>query len=86
MSETTPKITPSGSDSAGHGVVPAGISGDPGPTTEERRQTRRLVSAGVLMASGTALSRVMGFFRLMLLVYLFGGRYFLRGLTAGAVK
>jgi putative peptidoglycan lipid II flippase len=72
MSETTPKITPSGSDSAGHGVVPSGISGDPGPTTEERRQTRRLVSAGVLMASGTALSRVMGFFRLMLLVYLFG--------------
>jgi putative peptidoglycan lipid II flippase len=41
-------------------------------TTEERRQTKRLVSASVLMASGTALSRVMGFFRLMLLVYLFG--------------
>ena len=52
--------------------VPAGISGDPGPTTEERRRTRRLVSASALMASGTALSRVMGFFRLMLLVYLFG--------------
>jgi putative peptidoglycan lipid II flippase len=73
MSETTPKINPSGPDSgAQDGVVPAGISGDPGPSTEERRQTRRLVSAGVLMASGTALSRVMGFFRLMLLVYLFG--------------
>ena len=73
MSETTPKISPSGPDSgAQDGVVPAGISGDPGPSTEERRQTRRLVSAGVLMASGTALSRVMGFFRLMLLVYLFG--------------
>ncbi|HEY6689352.1 MAG TPA: murein biosynthesis integral membrane protein MurJ [Propionibacteriaceae bacterium] len=54
------------------GVVPPGISGDPGPSTEERRQTRRLVSASMLMAAGTALSRVMGFFRLMLLVYLFG--------------
>jgi putative peptidoglycan lipid II flippase len=61
MSETsTPKIGSSG------------IGGDPGPTTEERRHTRRLVSASVLMAAGTALSRVMGFFRLMLLVYLFG--------------
>jgi putative peptidoglycan lipid II flippase len=61
MSETsTPKISSSG------------IGGDPGPTTEERRHTRRLVSASVLMAAGTALSRVMGFFRLMLLVYLFG--------------
>src|SRR4026209_1411749 len=61
MSETsTPKI------------IPPGISGDPGPSPEERRQTKRLVSASVLMASGTALSRVMGFFRLMLLVYLFG--------------
>ena len=67
MSEkTTPKISPSGPDSGAHdGVVPAGLSGDPGPSTEERRHTRRLVSAGVLMASGTALSRVMGFFRLM---------------------
>ncbi|HET6757995.1 MAG TPA: murein biosynthesis integral membrane protein MurJ [Propionibacteriaceae bacterium] len=61
MSETsTPKISSSG------------IGGDPGPSTEERRHTRRLVSASVLMAAGTALSRVMGFFRLMLLVYLFG--------------
>src|SRR5215211_4444740 len=61
MSEiSTPKISSSG------------IGGDPGPTTEERRHTRRLVSASVLMAAGTALSRVMGFFRLMLLVYLFG--------------
>ncbi|HJV14686.1 MAG TPA: murein biosynthesis integral membrane protein MurJ [Propionibacteriaceae bacterium] len=61
MSETsTPKISS------------PGIANDPGPTTEERRQTRRLVSASVLMASGTALSRVLGFFRLMLLVYLFG--------------
>src|SRR6188472_342198 len=49
-----------------------GITSDPGPTTEERRHTRRLVSASMLMAAGTALSRVMGFFRLMLLVYLFG--------------
>jgi putative peptidoglycan lipid II flippase len=62
-----------GKDSGGlGGVVPPGISGDPGPTTEERRHTRRLVSASMLMAAGTALSRVMGFFRLMLLVYLFG--------------
>lgn len=61
MSETsTPKISS------------PGIGGDPGPTTEERRQTRRLISASVLMAAGTALSRVLGFFRLMLLVYLFG--------------
>jgi putative peptidoglycan lipid II flippase len=61
MSETsTPKISS------------PGIGGDPGPSTEERRHTRRLVSASVLMASGTALSRVLGFFRLVLLVYLFG--------------
>ena len=45
---------------------------DQGPTTEERRRTRRLVSASAVMASGTALSRVMGFFRLMLLAYLSG--------------
>jgi putative peptidoglycan lipid II flippase len=42
------------------------------PTTEELRHTRRLVSASALMAAGTAISRVLGFFRLMLLVYLFG--------------
>jgi putative peptidoglycan lipid II flippase len=42
------------------------------PTTEELRRTRRLVSASALMAAGTATSRVLGFFRLMLLVYLFG--------------
>ena len=59
MSETsTPKIS---------SALP-----DPGPRTEERRRTKRLISASMLMASGTALSRVMGFFRLMLLVYLFG--------------
>ena len=71
---STPKIVPPESNSGGRGgVVPPGIiSDDPGPSTEERRQTKRLVSASVLMASGTALSRVMGFFRLMLLVYLFG--------------
>src|SRR6478609_10970666 len=39
----------------------------PGPS-----RNRRLLRAGGVMASGTALSRVMGFFRLMLLVYLFG--------------
>ena len=32
----------------------------------------RLISASAVMAAGTALSRVMGFFRLMLLVFLFG--------------
>ena len=32
----------------------------------------RLISAGAVMAAGTALSRVMGFFRLMLLAFLFG--------------
>ena len=42
------------------------------PSTEERRHTRRLVSASALMAAGTGTSRVLGFFRLMLLVYLFG--------------
>src|SRR4026207_1472651 len=77
MSEiSTPKTNPSGSDAGGHGGVVSPkinpLEPDPGPTTEERKQTRRLVSASVLRASGTALSRVMGFFRLMLLVYLFG--------------
>ncbi len=42
------------------------------PSTEERRHTRRLVSASALMAGGTATSRVLGYFRLVLLVYLFG--------------
>ena len=37
----------------------------PGPSA-------RLISASAVMAGGTALSRVMGFFRLMLLVFLFG--------------
>src|SRR3954470_24785941 len=35
-------------------------------------RTASLVSASALMASGTLLSRVLGFFRLMLLVFLFG--------------
>jgi putative peptidoglycan lipid II flippase len=61
MSDTsTPKVSP-----------PEAGAGD-GPSTEERRHTRRLVSASALMAAGTATSRVLGFFRLMLLVYLFG--------------
>jgi putative peptidoglycan lipid II flippase len=75
MSDTsTPKISPPGPDPGGRGgVVPPGISGDAeGPTTEERRRTTRLVSASALMAAGTATSRVLGFFRLMLFVYLFG--------------
>jgi putative peptidoglycan lipid II flippase len=60
MSDTsTPKISPPG-------------IGTEEPTPEERRHTRRLVSASALMAAGTATSRVLGFFRLMLLVFLFG--------------
>jgi putative peptidoglycan lipid II flippase len=38
----------------------------------ESGRVARLVSASAVMAAGTALSRVMGFFRLMLLVFLFG--------------
>ena len=75
MSDTsTPKMSPPGPDSGGRGgVIPPGISRDAeGPATEERRRTRRLVSASALMAGGTATSRVLGFFRLMLFVYLFG--------------
>jgi putative peptidoglycan lipid II flippase len=41
-------------------------------THPESRRTARLISASAVMAAGTALSRVMGFFRLMLLVFLFG--------------
>ena len=40
--------------------------------TEEASATRRLLSAGAIMASGTALSRVLGFVRLVVLVALFG--------------
>ena len=75
MSDTsTPKVSPSGPGSGGRGgVVPPGINRDSDePSTEERRHTRRLVSASALMAGGTATSRVLGYFRLMLLVYLFG--------------
>jgi putative peptidoglycan lipid II flippase len=75
MSETsTPKASPPGPGPGGRGgVVPPGISRDRDePSTEERRATRRLVSASALMAGGTATSRVLGYFRLMLLVYLFG--------------
>jgi putative peptidoglycan lipid II flippase len=41
-------------------------------TRRESRRIARLISASAVMAAGTALSRVMGFFRLMLLVFLFG--------------
>ena len=49
-------------------------AGEPGATgrTEDTRATRRLVSAGAVMAAGTALSRVLGFVRLVVLVFLFG--------------
>ena len=75
MSETsTPKVSPPAPKPGGRGeVVPPGISRDRDePSTEERRHTRRLVSASALMAGGTATSRVLGYFRLILLVYLFG--------------
>ncbi len=39
---------------------------------EEAGATRRLVSSGAVMAAGTALSRVLGFVRLVVLVALFG--------------
>src|SRR6476469_9916133 len=38
----------------------------------EPSQNRRLLRAGAVMASGTAMSRALGFVRLVLLVYLFG--------------
>jgi putative peptidoglycan lipid II flippase len=60
------------SDTSTPKVSPAEAGTDAGPSTEERRHTRRLVSASALMAAGTATSRVLGFFRLILLVYLFG--------------
>jgi putative peptidoglycan lipid II flippase len=71
---STPKVSPGGPGPGGReGAVPPGINRDSDePSTEERRHTRRLVSASALMAAGTATSRVLGFFRLMLLVYLFG--------------
>jgi putative peptidoglycan lipid II flippase len=75
MSDTSaPKVSAPGSGSGGlGGVVPPEISTESDePSTEERRHTRRLVSASALMAGGTATSRVLGYFRLMLLVYLFG--------------
>src|SRR5215203_1773015 len=71
---STPKVSPGGPGPGGRGgAIPPGINRDSDePSTEERRHTRRLVSASALMAAGTATSRVLGFFRLMLLVYLFG--------------
>jgi putative peptidoglycan lipid II flippase len=41
-------------------------------TQSESGRSARLISASAVMAAGTAVSRVMGFFRLMLLVFLFG--------------
>ena len=43
-----------------------------GADTPAHRASSRLISASAVMAAGTALSRVMGFFRLILLVFLFG--------------
>ncbi|SDV00974.1 putative peptidoglycan lipid II flippase [Microlunatus sagamiharensis] len=45
---------------------------DEGGSGDEGRATRRLVSSGAVMAAGTALSRVLGFVRLIVLVALFG--------------
>ena len=44
----------------------------PIPPASDSGRTARLISASAIMAAGTALSRVMGFFRLILLVFLFG--------------
>src|SRR5918993_712032 len=43
-----------------------------GRAATESGRAAKLISASAMMAAGTALSRVMGFFRLMLLVFLFG--------------
>ncbi|MCW2812082.1 MAG: hypothetical protein JWP61_2540 [Friedmanniella sp.] len=43
-----------------------------GAGTDPPSSTSRLISASAVMAAGTALSRVMGFLRLMMLVFLFG--------------
>jgi putative peptidoglycan lipid II flippase len=43
-----------------------------GRAATESGRAAKLISASAVMAGGTALSRVMGFFRLMLLVFLFG--------------
>ena len=43
-----------------------------GTSTEDTRATRRLVSAGAVMAAGTAVSRVLGFVRLIVLGALLG--------------
>src|SRR3712207_6367872 len=41
-------------------------------TAEPRARSARLISASAIMMAGTALSRVVGFGRLLLLAYLFG--------------
>src|SRR3954452_19141370 len=53
-------------------VAAAGTGDGGGTAGSAPGATRRLVSAGAVMAGGKALSRVMGFVRLILLVYLFG--------------
>ena len=50
-------------------TVQAPVPGGPAPTAG---RTASLISASALMAAGTLLSRVLGFGRLMLLVFLFG--------------
>jgi putative peptidoglycan lipid II flippase len=51
---------------------PTPATDEPAPTAPDSGRTSALVSASVLMAAGTMLSRLLGFGRLMLLVFLFG--------------
>ncbi len=53
-------------------TVSADSASTAAPRTTAASSTSRLVSASAVMAAGTALSRVLGFVRLMLLVFLFG--------------
>ena len=53
-------------------VAAAGTGDEGGTAGSAPGATRRLVSAGAVMAAGTALSRGLGFVRLIMLVYLFG--------------
>ncbi len=53
-------------------VDPAPQDAAPETGAEAPSSTSRLISASAVMAAGTALSRVMGFLRLMMLVFLFG--------------
>ncbi len=64
MSDTSTSAPSTDDDTAPRPAV--GTGGD------SAGRVSRLISAGAVMAAGTAVSRVMGFFRLMLLAFLFG--------------